>query len=229
MEDALSLEVPHLRHVEVTIVKRRVFLADGLLALYEATFDLRWFVEARALAEAMIAQFWDEERGGFFFTSTDHEALISRTKDFYDNATPSGNSVAAHVFLRLSLLTGEEPYRNVAERVLRMLRNAMLRAPNGFGHLLCALDLYLASPYEIAIIGPPGNANTASLVAAAFSRYLPNRVIALAAPDDAEAPRAIKLLADRIQLDGKPTAYVCRNFHCEAPVTDAAQLAGQLV
>ncbi len=205
------------------------FLADGLLALYEATFDLHWFVEARALADAMIEKFWDEERGGFFFTSTDHEALISRTKDFYDNATPAGNSVASHVLLRLALLTGEEHYRHVAERVLRMLRNAMLRAPNGFGHLLCALDLYLASPYEIAIIGTSSDANTTSLVVGAFSRYLPNRVIALAAPDDAEAPRVIKLLAGRSQLDGKPTAYVCRNFYCEAPVTDAAQLTGQLV
>jgi uncharacterized protein YyaL (SSP411 family) len=176
----------------------------------------------------MIAQFWDEERGGFFFTSADHETLISRTKDFYDNATPSGNSVAAHVLLRLALLTGEDRYREVAERVLRMLRSAMLRAPQAFGHLLCALDFYLASPDEIAIIGAPQDAKTASLIQAAFTRYLPNKVVALCAPDDTEAMRSIKLLEERPQLEGKPTAYVCHRFHCEAPVTEAAQLAAQL-
>jgi uncharacterized protein YyaL (SSP411 family) len=204
------------------------FLVDGLLALYEATFETRWFTEAQALAETMIAQFWDEERGGFFFTSHDHESLISRQKDLHDNATPSGNSVATHTLLRLALLTGEERYRKLAERTLRIMRNVLLRMPGGFGHLLCALDFYLSSPHEIAIIGAPEQADTASLLAAVFSRYLPNKVVALAAPDDREAPRAIKLLAGRGQIEGRATAYVCHSFYCEAPVTDAAQLAKQL-
>jgi uncharacterized protein YyaL (SSP411 family) len=204
------------------------FLADGLLALYEATFERRWFEEARALTDTMIGQFWDEERGGFFFTGQDHEALISRTKDFYDNATPSGNSVAAHVLLRLSLLTGEERYRRLAEQTLRMLRDAMLRAPSAFGHLLSALDFFLASPLEVALIGARNSADTAALLSAVFSRYLPNKVVALAEPDDAQAAQAIKLLEGRTQMGGKATAYVCRNYYCEAPVTEAAQLIAQL-
>jgi uncharacterized protein len=204
------------------------YLIDGLLALYEASFDVRWFNEARVLADTMIEQFWDQEQGGFFFTSADHEALISRTKDFYDNAIPSGNSVAAHVLLRLALLTGETQYRELAERVLRIVSHDIKRMPNAFGHALWALDLYFASPYEIAIIGAQNELTTKEMLAAVFNRYLPNKVVALADPADASSAQAIQLLAGRRQVDGKPTAYVCRNFYCEAPVTDAAQLAAQL-
>src|SRR5262245_37033389 len=185
------------------------YLIHGLLSLYEATFDLRWFEEALGLAETMIEQFWDEEAEGFFFTSKDHETLITRTKDLYDNATPSGNSVAAHVLLRLSLFTGEENYRKKAEIILKLMKPAMARAPGAFGHLLCALDLFLASPYEIALIG-----YSKALTDTVFKRYLPNKVVALASPDDVESPKKIKLLENRSQIGGIATAYVCRNFHC---------------
>lgn len=205
------------------------YLADGLLALYEATFDLRWFEEAYSLIETTIEQFWDEEEGGFFFTSSDHEKLITRTKDWYDNATPGGNSVAAHVLLRLALLTGENGHRSKAERILNLLKPAMMRSPNAFGHLLCALDLYLASPYEVAIIGLPGDDDTHSLLDVVFKRYLPNKVIALATPGDSISASRIKLLEGRGQVEGKATAYVCRNFYCEAPVTDPSLLKEQLV
>jgi uncharacterized protein len=205
------------------------FLVDGLLALYEATFDLRWFTEARLLADTMITHFWDAEAGGFFFTSGDHEQLITRTKDFYDNATPAGNSVAAHVLLRLALLTGEERYRRLAEQILELTQTALRRAPSAFGHLLSALDLLLASPYEIAIVGAPDAADTRQLLDVVFQSYLPNKVVALAAPNDKEAANAIKLLIERTAHNGRATAYVCRNFYCEAPVNDAAQLRAQLV
>ena len=204
------------------------YLIDGLLALYEATFDQRWFEEARALAETMVEQFWDAEDGAFFFTSADHEALITRTKDFYDNAIPGGNSVAAHVLTRLALLTGEESYRQKAEQVLKLLKPAMLRVPSAFGHLLCALDTFLASPYEVALIGAPESEDTRRLIAEVFSRYSPNKVVALARAGDERAAQAIKLLEGRSQIENYATAYVCRNFYCEAPVTDAAQLRRQL-
>ncbi len=203
------------------------FLADALLALYEATFDVRWFDEARSLAETMIEQFWDGEAGGFFFTSSDHEPLITRTKDFYDNATPAGNSVTAHVLMRLSLLTGEERYRRMAGIILRMMEAAIRRAPSAFGHMLSALDLYLASPYEIAIIGQASTAR--ALTDTIFKRYLPNKVVAHASSDSDEASHKIKLLEGRKQVDGAPTVYVCRNYYCEAPVTEAGQLAAQLM
>jgi uncharacterized protein YyaL (SSP411 family) len=154
--------------------------------------------------------------------------LITRTKDFYDNAIPAGNSVAAHVLLRLALFTGEDRYRELAGQILRLMKNFMLRAPSAFGHLLCALDLYLASSYEIAIIGDPSSGETKALINEVFEIYLPNKVVALAAPGDREAARQIKLLEHRHEVDGKATAYVCRNFFCEAPVTDPAGLKAQL-
>jgi uncharacterized protein len=204
------------------------YLIDGLLALYEATFDLRWFEEARRLGETMSDKFWDGEAGGFFFTSSDHEQLITRTKDFYDNAIPSGNSVAAHVLLRLSLFTGEERYRLLAEEILNLLKNVVVRAPSAFGHVLCAYDLYLASPYEIAIAGNPEAIETRALIAEVFRPYLPNKVVALVAPGDNESPQRIKLLENRHQIEGQAAAYVCRNFYCEAPVTEPARLKAQL-
>jgi uncharacterized protein YyaL (SSP411 family) len=204
------------------------YVIDGLLALYEATFDLRWFEEARALTGAMIEQFRDEEGGGFFFTSADHESLITRTKDFYDNATPAGNSVAARALIKLSLLTGEEDYRRMAEEILQLMKPAMMRAPNAFGFLLSALDLFLAAPFEIAIIGDAGADDTRAMINAVFKRYLPNKVVAFAAPGDSRSAQRIKLLEGRGQLDGQATAYVCRNFYCEAPVSGAEALAERL-
>ncbi len=202
------------------------YVIDGLLALYEATFDPRWFAEARALTETMIEQFWDAEAGGFFFTSGDHESLITRTRDFYDNATPAGNSVAAHLLLRLALWTGEDRYRDMAERILLLMQSALQRMPSGFGHLLCALDLYLAAPHEIAIVGDPQAPATRALLDAVFQRYLPNRVVALAAPG--QGSTGIPLLDGRVAVEERATAYLCRRFVCRAPVTDAAELAAQL-
>lgn len=201
------------------------YLSDALLSLYEATFDEKWFDHARSLADAMIRQFWDAEQGGFYFTSEDHETLITRTKDFYDNAIPAGNSVAVAVLLRLSLLTGEMRYRELSEQVLKSMKPLMMRAPSAFGHLLCALDFYLASPYEIALVSGPDAADAKQLVQAVFRRYLPNRVVAFG---KSGAPSSVRLLEGRTSLNDKATAYVCRNFYCEAPVTDVAQLEAQL-
>ncbi len=201
------------------------YLIDGLLSLYEATFDERWFVEARALADTMIALFGDENEGGFFFTSNDHEQLISRAKESYDNATPSGNSVAAAALQRLAMFTNEARYRDYAERTMKLLANQISRFPNAFGHLLCALDLHLSNAHEIALVGDRNAAGTTALIDAVFSRYLPNKVVACAAP---QAASAIPLLADRTQVDGKATAYVCHNYYCEAPVTEAAELIASL-
>jgi uncharacterized protein YyaL (SSP411 family) len=204
------------------------YVIEGLLALYEASFDLRWFEEALALAETMIAQFWDAESGGFFFTSADHETLIARTKDFYDNATPSGNSAAAIALLRLSLLTGEDRYRVMAEAILRLMKPLMMRAPAAFGHLLSALDLFLSSPYEIAIVGAPEAEETRAMIDVIFKRYLPNKVVAFAPEADSGASREIKLLEGRGRIDGRTAAYVCRNFYCESPQTRVEGLADAL-
>src|SRR5439155_20416520 len=127
-------------------VQDNAALADGLLALYEANFEPRWFAEARTLAEGMLQHFWDDAEGGFFNTSDDHESLITRPKDLFDNAVPAGNSMAVEVLLRLSALTGEGRYAERAERTLQALSGVISRAPGGFGRLLAGLEFLLATP-----------------------------------------------------------------------------------
>ena len=157
------------------------FFIDGLLALYETTGELEWFEQASALTETMIDEFWDEEEGGFFFTGKSHETLIVRAKDFFDNATPSGNSVAAEVLLRIGLLTNNTDYRRRAATLLRLTSTAARRYPTGFGRMLCAFDFKLAEPREIAVIGDP-RAGHRGLMNEIWKLYLPNRVIAQARP-----------------------------------------------
>jgi hypothetical protein len=205
-------------------------LADGLIELYQLTFDLRWLQAARDLADAMIEQFWDQRQGGFYQTSHDHEALVARPKDFVDNATPSGNSVATDVLLRLHALTGEERYYTLAETILLVLREGMARQPLAFGHLLCALERAISRPQEIVVIGDPAGSDAQALWAEVRRRFLPNSVLA-GAPNEAaarEATAVVPLLADRVQVRGLPTAYVCENFACQMPVIDSASLARQL-
>jgi uncharacterized protein YyaL (SSP411 family) len=204
-------------------------LADACLTLYETTFDLRYFREARALGEDLLRLFWDRERGGFFQTGSDAEALVVRPKELYDNAVPSGNSAAADVLQRLALLTGETEYERAGVSALRLVREPMAQAPTGFGAALCALDLYLSPAREIAIVGDPEDERTRALAAEVTSaRFLPNHVLAVAAPDDEAAFEAIELLKDRVRIDDAPTAYVCEHFMCKLPVTEVDALVSQL-
>jgi uncharacterized protein YyaL (SSP411 family) len=195
-------------------------LADGLIALYQSSGDLRYLTEARRLADLMITEFWDEQSGGFFFTSTDHEELIVRNKDFYDNATPSGNSAAADVLLKLAKFYGEEKYERFATTVLRLVSAQLGRYPQGFGRALAAIEFYLAPVKEIAIVGEPANV----LERAVLETYLPDSVIALSRGDSSEPP----LLAEKIMTDGQATAYVCENFVCQRPLTDVEDLRKSL-
>jgi len=204
------------------------FYIDGLLTLFETTGELEWFIAARELCEVMITEFWDNEEGGFFFTGDSHEQLIVRAKDFFDNATPSGNSVATEVLLRLGLLTSNQDYQRRAISILRLTANGMLRYPSGFGRLLCALDFYLDSPKEIALVGAADSPQTIALAREIWSHYLPNKVVAQAFPNQAEAFEAIPLLQGRGEIAGKATAYVCEHFACKNPVITPPELAAQL-
>ena len=200
------------------------FLADGLLALYEATFDPRWLAEARTLMDQAINLFADEQNGGFFDTGKDHEELISRPKDIMDNATLAGNSVAVDVLLRLAAFTGETGYRNRADSYLQPLAELMVQHPQAFGHAIGALDFAISASKEFAIVGDPHAADTRALLEVINSRYLPNSVLACGLPTDAKALETIPLLADRPLKDGKATAYVCHNFACQAPVNTPEEL-----
>jgi len=204
------------------------FLADGLLALYEATFEPRWFAEARTLMDSAIALFADEQNGGFFDTGSDAEALISRPKDIMDNATPAGNSVAIDVLLRLTAFTGEQSYRKRADDYLQPLADIMTQHPQAFGHVLGALDFALSPSKEIAVLGPLATDDTIALLEATNKHYLPNSVLAYCVPDDQQAIQTVPLLADRPLKDGKATAYVCQNFACQAPVNTAEELSNLL-
>jgi hypothetical protein len=196
-------------------------VADGLMVLYEACGEVRYLTEARRLVDVMIDEFWDEESGGFYFTSNDHEELVVRNKDFYDNATPSGNSVAADLLLRLAKLTTDEKYERYAVNVLRLAASQLRRYPQGFGRALSALEFHLADTKEIAVIGPRGN----ELEQYLKRRYLPNAVLAFS---DDPVRDAVPLLKDRPGTDGKPTAYVCENFVCNRPVTKTDELQALL-
>jgi uncharacterized protein YyaL (SSP411 family) len=204
------------------------FLADGLLALYEASCDPRWFVEARTLMDEAITLFADEQNGGFFDTGSDHEALISRPKDIMDNAIPAGNSAACDVLLRLAAFSGEISYRQRAAAYLQPLAEVMLQHPQAFGHALGALDFAISGNKEIALIGTPCAEDTHALLEVLNKRYLPNSVLACCAPDDTQSRAAIALLADRPLKDSKATAYVCQDFACQAPVTTAEELENLL-
>ncbi|MGI9145450.1 MAG: thioredoxin domain-containing protein [Chloroflexota bacterium] len=192
-------------------------VADGLVALYEATFDPRWLTAATMLADIILARFADTDNGGFFDTSSDHETLISRPKDVFDNATPSGNAVSVDVLLRLGLLTGKADYERAALGVLKLLREPMTRYPLGFSRALNALDFLLGRPKEVALLGEPGAVDTEAMLRVVFEAFVPNKVVAGAARGNAAA---IPLLEGREQRDGRATAYVCEHYVCQAPTTD---------
>jgi uncharacterized protein YyaL (SSP411 family) len=202
-------------------------LAEGLLALYEATFDERWFVLARGLMDRVLARFADPA-GGFFDTADDHERLITRPKDVQDNAVPSGSAMAATAMLRLAALTGEHHYRAASERAIGTVRPFLERYPTGFAQWLVAASVASSDVLEVAIVGDPDAPDTRALLAVLREGWRPNVVVALA-PDAASASAsAIPLLHDRIAIDGRATAYVCRGFVCDLPVTDPEALRARL-
>lgn len=203
------------------------FFIEGLVTLYETTGEFRWLKEALALTDRMIEEFWDEEGAGFFFTGKSHENLIVRSKDYFDNAIPSGNSVAANALLRLSLLTDNQRYRELAQAVLGEMADSVRRYPSGFGYALSAIDFLLSSPKEIAIVGEDA-ADVQPLLQEAWRKYLPNKVVAPGFTGDSEAIGSIPLLQNRPLVDGQATAYVCEHYTCKQPVTTPDALAAEL-
>jgi uncharacterized protein YyaL (SSP411 family) len=201
--------------------------AAALVELYEATFERRWLDQARRLADDLLRLFWDDAVDGFYDTGTDHERLIVRPRTLFDNAVPSGSSAAIEMLLRLAVLTGERSYEARAVTALRAVADLMARYPTGFGRFLCAHDFHLGPVTEVALVVPPGG-DAEPLLREVFGRDLPNRVVAGARDGDDQAAAGIPLLEGRRAVDGRPTAFVCRNYACDLPATDAATLARQL-
>jgi uncharacterized protein YyaL (SSP411 family) len=196
------------------------FLLEALLKLYEASFEAEWYEQAEALAETTIERFADPERGGFFSTSADHEELIARRKDLDDHPIPSGNSAAALGLLRLAALSGERGFEEHALGPLRLFARIAVQHPQGFAHLLRALDFHLSTPSEVALVG----AELGELAAVVRSRLRPHLVLAAGS----EGTREPALMRGRNAVEGRPAAYVCERFACRRPVTEPEQLEREL-
>jgi uncharacterized protein YyaL (SSP411 family) len=190
-------------------------VAHGLLELHVATGELRWLLEARRLALLAIELFGDDEHGGFFLAPKGGEELVARTKGLDDNPLPSGNSMLAHVLLRLARIWGDEELERRAVGVLRLVEPMLARAPGAFGWALCALDLWLATPSELAVVGPVGS----EVARAALAPFAPRTVVAVGPAE------GVPLLEGKGLVDGKPAVYACERFACRAPVTDPAAVA----
>jgi uncharacterized protein YyaL (SSP411 family) len=189
-------------------------VAHGLLELHVATGELRWLEESHRLARLAIELFGDEKHGGFFLSPSDGEQLVARTKELDDHPLPSGNAMLAHVMLRLARIYGDDELERRAVSVLRLVRPALERAPSSFGWALCALDLYLSPPRELAIAGPVDS----PVARKALEPWQPNTVVAV-------GPAAhVPLLVGKDRVGGLPAVYRCERFACQAPVTDPAQL-----
>ncbi|MBI3634909.1 MAG: thioredoxin domain-containing protein [Candidatus Rokubacteria bacterium] len=203
-------------------------VAAALLDVYQATFTRRYLDEARRLADDMIRLFWDDGIDGFYDTGLDHERLIVRPRNLFDNAVPCGSSVAIETLLRLRVLTGESDYESRALRALRPLGDLMTRYPGGFGRFLSAHDFNVGPVTEVALVTPSAADGLEPLARAVFGRFMPNRVVAGMRADDTAAAAGLPLLEGRAPVDGKATAFVCRDYVCQLPVTEPSALGDQL-
>ncbi len=185
--------------------------------------DQHYLDDAKKLADVLLERFEDQDHGGFFFTSSDHEKLITRPKAAFDGSTPSGNSAAVMALLRLFAYTNDERYMKAADLALCLFAPMMERQPFAFSHMLEAADLYNQGPTEIALVGTRSDPETARWLQQLGQIYVPNLALYLIDPN---APYTLRpeALQGKNQVDGKLTAYLCRNRACSAPMTDFAEL-----
>ncbi len=202
------------------------YLANAALDVYEATGDPSKVQLARSLVDAMLEAFWSEG-DGFFFTPNDGEALITRSKDPYDQAVPSGASMANRALLRLGTYL-DERYTKIAEAELTRIAPAAVASPLGYGQTLCELDRLVRGEVDIVLVGPRTDPRMQALASAAFAKWLPNRAIAWVDPADPSSLQAVAALAEGKPAGAEPAAYVCRGRTCSLPVTTPAALVSLL-
>jgi uncharacterized protein YyaL (SSP411 family) len=206
------------------------FFIWGLLELYGATFDANHLKNAMALASDMIAHFWDSRRGGFYFAPDDGENLIVRKKEVYDGAIPSGNAVAMGNFLRLSRITGNVQYEEIAQGILRVFSGQVKGFPSGYTQFLCSLDFALGPSYEVVVVGPTGGDGTRKMLDLLRTRFMPNKIVLFRPSDEetSEIDEVADFIRNHVPRDGKATAYVCLGHACKAPTTDADEMLALL-
>ena len=199
------------------------FFAEGLIELYQSTFNPKWLAEAQRLASVIIDHFEDKTNGGYYDTSDDHEQLIARPKSFFDSAVPSGGSVATQVMLKLLAYTGDTRFSKSAENALKSVSTQIENYPTGLTNWLIALDHLLNPPKEVAIVGNLDAEITKKMLSVIWETYRPDIIVALQ-PAGKDYSKTIPLLKDRVQLRGETTVYVCRNFTCELPTSDPEKM-----
>jgi len=206
------------------------FFAQGLLDLYEASLDIKWLEHAIALTEIQNTLFYDKENGGFFDVSGKDRSILVRTKEWYDGAEPSGNSIAILNLLRISEMINKQEWRAMAEQSLSRFGQRMLDAPEAMPQLLVALDFSLSKPKQIIIAGKADDRGTRELLEEVHSRFIPNKIILLADGGSGQKTLSsyIPFLETVRTIDGKPTAYLCENYACKLPTPDRAVFAQQL-
>jgi uncharacterized protein YyaL (SSP411 family) len=196
---------------------------NGLVSLYEASFDEPWIDAAVELADQMLVHFLDRDSGGFFYTGDDAEQLITRQKDLQDSATPSGNSMAATALVRLGKLTGRHDYLEAAVGAMQSAVGLMQKYPAAAGQMLLAVDLHVGPTYEIAILGNPKEQPVQRALANLRQRYFPNCVVAMRS--EGPGGEALDpLFQGREARSPSPTVYVCENFACQAPANGVEQV-----
>ncbi|MDZ7336886.1 MAG: thioredoxin domain-containing protein [candidate division KSB1 bacterium] len=196
------------------------FLVAALIDLYESNFEWKYLSQAIEINEIMLQKFWDEQSGGFYFTPDDHERLIVRTRNAYDNAVPAGNSVAVHNLLKLSQFTGDFKLKQQAERTLKLFASQMQRSPSGFSVLLCSLDYFWGKPKEIVIAGDRDADPTKAMIEAVHQHYLPNKILAYADPELANKETILPVMDGKVSQDGQAKIFVCENYACQSPFSD---------
>jgi len=201
-------------------------MSGALVDLYEAGFERRWLQAADQLAGRMVADFWDRQHGGFFYTSSAHQNLLVRTRPLYDGPVPSGNATAALVLLRLSKLLDHQEYFSKAEHLLASTAEGMRAQPGAHLSLLCAADFYLRPTREIVIAGRRHRDDTRRLLEVIHRRFIPNKILALPEPDGDSrlAEPDVPILAGKHMISGNAAVYVCENFTCRQPAIDTTPL-----
>jgi hypothetical protein len=202
-------------------------MLQAMVNLYETTFEAAAIKNARVLAREMIEMFWDKEGGGFFSTQAGQADAILRSKKAHDGSIPPGNAVAAHALMRLAKLIDDKDLFQKAEETLSVFSASMKQSPGAFTRLLCALDFYFYTTVEVAIAGRRSENSTKKLLDVVHRHYLPNRILALASPESSDATASaedVPLLESKTPVGGRAAAYVCENYACDKPVTDAGEL-----
>ena len=198
------------------------FFIQALIDLYETNFEIGWLKEADDLNQRMIHQFWDERNGGFFFTGKENESLIARSKNPYDNAIPSANSIAVFNLVRLGYLTGEESLKQKADQTLHLFYNFLDQHPSGFSQMLSGLSFFLNSE-EIGVIGSRNDLKTKSMLKEIYLTYLPNKILSLRDPHESIEGNWFPFLMEK-GVPEVPTTFVCKGFTCLSPVKDEKEL-----